>query len=174
MKRIFAISLVVLSLAIAGLAQVPNPDPAPGTSTSFTMNLTPVTLPGNKTTLTGVSSGIAFTVTPNFDVKELNLNSSGDSYYGFGANYRLPIISTALNNVSPNINFLAFQFYLNGTVGANYGPGATQSHWSETVGGGVDYYINNTWSFGGEADYAHLVGYNNKALILFIGPKLHF
>lgn len=168
--------LPCLLFAVTCLAQTaPPPDnPTPGTTTSFSMNLTPVTLPGNHTTLTGVSSGIAFTVTPKLDIKDLNLAGSGFQYYSAGFNYRLPMISEALNNASPNVNFLAFQPYVQATAGAVYAGGSSTSHWGFTAGGGVDYYVNNTWSFGGEADYAKFPGYNNNALILQFGPKLHF
>jgi hypothetical protein len=152
----------------------PSPNPTPGTETSFTMNLTPVTLPNNRTTLTGVASGIAFTITPSLDVKELNLASSNLQYYSGGFNYRLPMITKALNNVSPNVNFLALQFYAQATVGALYSNGGSTSHWGLTAGGGVDYYINNAWSFGGEADYFKFPTYKNNGLMLFVGPKLHF
>lgn len=168
--------LAVLLFAALSYAQSgpPSPDPTPGSTTSFAMNLTPVTLPGGHTTLAGISSGVAFTISPNFDVKNLNIAASNLQYYSAGFNYRLPVISKALNNVSPNINFLAFQPYVNATVGADYAYGQSSSHYALTAGGGVDYYLNNTWSFGAEADYAKFPGFNNNTVLIFFGPKWHF
>jgi hypothetical protein len=175
MKKAVASFAVLIALCSLSFAQVPNPDPAPGSNTTFSLNLTPVTLPGGHQSVTGVESGIALTITPSFDIKEMNLNNSSFGFYGGGFNYRLPVLSTALNNASPNINGLAFQFYLTGSVGAITAVGGpTGGHWGELVGGGADYFLNNAWSLGAEVQYARLPGYANNTYLVSIGPKIHF
>jgi len=177
------ILLVVLALCSLATAQTtvvvnpPSPDPVPGTTTSFSIPLSAVTLPGGHSSIMGMSTGIAFTITQSFDVKQSSILSGGMDFYGFGSNYRFPVISTALNNISPNTNFLAFQFYVDGAVGGVYST-APQSHWGFYAGGGVDYFLNNAWSLGGKIDWVHFPTDNlqtpNNSYMVIIGPKIHF
>ena len=137
--------LAVLVLSFASFAQTaPNPPvsttpPTPvDSSTSFTINLTPITLPGGHSSVAGIESGLSLKLTNNFDVRESNLTGQGLQFYGGGVNYHLPALSKLLNSASPNINGLLFDFYLTGTVGTVLTPTSPAGgHWGERVGGGI-------------------------------------
>ena len=180
MKKTLVIPFLAFALSLAAFAQTPAPPapaPAPSafSSTTFAINLTPVTLPGGKTSVTGTVNGAAVTITPNFDAKNFNLISTTFNYFSFGGNYRLPALSKWLNNVSPTINGLNVQFYLTGTVGAVKVLGGPQGgHWGETVGGGVNYAVNGALGLGAEAQYAKLPGYANNTWLVAFGPNFHF
>lgn len=177
--RTFALVSLVMAAALC-FAQAPAPvastppDPI-DTSTSFTINLTPITLPGGHTSVTGIESGMSLKLTQNLDLRESNLTGSGLQFYGGGANYHLPFLSKALNGVSPNVNGLLFDFYLTGTIGTVLTPTSPAGgHWGERIGGGVNYSLNNTWSLGAEIQYAKLPGYANNTYTVAIGPQIHF
>lgn len=170
---------LALSLAAFGQAAAPaapaTPAPVAAPTTNFTITLAPVTLPGGKASVAGTESGLALTVTPNFDIKEINLVSSGLEYFGGGFNYRLPVLSTALNNASANLNGLQFQFTLEGSVGTIRTPtGPPSGHWGALVGGSITYAINGTWNLGAEIQYAKLPGYANNTYTVAFGPNFHF
>lgn len=174
--------LAVLLFSFAALGQTPanppvasNPTTPVDSSTSFTVNLTPITLPGGHSSVAGIESGMTLKLTNNFDVRESNLTSTGLQFYGAGLNYHLPFLSTKLNNVSPNINGLLFDFYLTGTVGTVLTPTSPAGgHWGERVGGGFDYSLNGTWSLGAEVQYFKAPGYANNTYTVALGPKIHF
>jgi hypothetical protein len=174
--------IAVLLLSFACFAQTPpNPpvtSPPDGTidsSTSFTINLTPITLPGGHKSVTGIESGMSLKLTPNFDVRNSNLTGEGLQYFGGGLNYHMPFISKKLNGISPTINGLLFDFYLTGTVGIVTTPSSTAGgHWGERVGGGINYSINKTWTLGAEIQYAKLPGYLNNSYTVAVGPQIHF
>ena len=143
-------------------------------TTTFSINLTPIVLPGGKSSVAGMESGIALTVTPNFDLKEMNLNGSSFDFFGGGVNYRFPAISKFIGDHTL-LNGLNFQFYGTGTVGVvNVLNGPSGGHWGELVGGGVNYSINGVWSLGAELQYAKLPGYANNTYTVAIGPQIHF
>lgn len=180
LKTFAVVSLLLVATLCLGQAPAPAPvTPTPSqpvdTSTSFTINLTPITLPGGHTSVTGVESGMSLKLTPTFDIRESNLTGSGLQFYGAGANYHLPFLSKALNNASPNVNGLLFDFYLTGTIGTVLTPSSPAGgHWGERVGGGVNYSLNNTWSLGAEVQYAKFPGYSNNTYTVAVGPQVHF
>jgi hypothetical protein len=143
-------------------------------TTTFSINLTPLVLPGGKASVAGMESGVALTVTPNLDLRELNLTGSSFNFFGAGANYRFPAVSRFIGNHTL-LNGLDFQFYGTGTVGVvNALNGPAGGHWGEMVGGGVNYSINGVWSLGAELQYAKLPGYANNTYTVAIGPQIHF
>lgn len=176
----YAIALTVLAALAFGQAPVNPPvTPAPtdpvDTTTSFTVSLSPFTAPGGKSSVSGIESGMALKLTQNFDVREENITATGFQFYGAGVNYHLPALSKILNNASPNINGLQFDFYLTGALGASLTPsGPPGGHWAERVGGGFNYSLNKTWSLGTEIQYLKAPGYQNNAYTLLVGPIIHF
>ena len=177
LKPLFiSLALICASFCFAQNPPVTPPPSAPvDSSTSFTINLTPITLPGGKTSVAGIESGLSLKLTQNFDVRESNLTGTGLQYYGAGANYHLPFLSKALNNVSPNINGLLFDFYVTGTVGSVLTPNAPAGgHWGERVGGGFNYSLNQTWALGAEIQYAKFPGYANNTYTVAVGPQIRF
>lgn len=166
MKRfIFAIPLLLL-LAMPSFAQV----------NTFALTASPITLPNNKTTLVGTIAGVSLTVTNNFDLRQDNiLVPAGDfaGYFG-GFNYRLPVFSTKLNNISPTLSGERFQFYITASAGTGTTPSG--NHVSFLAGGGVNYDLTGSgrWTMGVEVRYAKLPGYANNTAIVSLGPSLHF
>ena len=152
--------------------------------TAFTSTLQPITLPGGRTTVMGTDAGMALTITPNFDLREENIlaPSNGAAIFLGGFNYRLPILSGALNNASPTLNGWRFQFYVTASAGVNrltslaVSPSSTSTHFALLAGGGVNYALTATgnWTFGAEVRYAKLPGMANNTAVVSVGPSFHF
>ena len=122
-----------------------------------------------------MESGLSLKLTNNFDIRESNLTGAGLQFYGAGANYHLPALSKLLNNASPTLNGLLFDFYLTGTVGTVLTPTSPAGgHWGERVGGGFNYALSNTWSLGAEVQYFKAPGYSNNTYTVALGPQIHF
>jgi hypothetical protein len=183
----FTLAFLSLALSLASFAQTapaaptaPAPiataaAPSAFPSTTFSVNLSPITLPGGKSSVTGTMNGASISVTPNVDVENLNIISTSFNYFAGGAKYFLPSLSKALNNASPTLNGFNFQFYLTGTVGAVKVLGGPQGgHWGETVGGGINYAFSGNIGLGVEVQYAKLPGYANNTWLAAFGPNFHF
>lgn len=154
---------------------------ASGQSQTFSLTGQPIALPGGGQTVAGTLAGFTFTPTPNFDLKNTNLVANSGNFVGLygGFNYRLPILSTKLNNISPNINGMRFQFYITGSAGIDRvtdAAGNVRQHYSFLAGGGINYDLTNsgTWTLGGEVQYAKLPGLANNTAIVSFGPAWHF
>jgi hypothetical protein len=84
-----------------------------------------------------------FTITPNFDLGNVDVIAPGQNfqYYAARVNYRLPWLSKKLNNLSPTLNGYRFQFGLTASTGMDRitGPGDTKQHYGFTGGGFVNY-----------------------------------
>lgn len=177
--RTAVLSLCLLCLSFFAFGQnapvASNPTTPVDASTSFTIGLTPITLPGGHTSVAGIESGMSLKLTKNFDVRETNLAGAGLQFYGGGFNYHLPFLSAKLNNASPSLNGLLFDFYLTGAVGSVLTPNSPAGgHWGERIGGGMDYSLNGTWSLGAEIQYAKFPGYANNTYTVALGPRVHF
>jgi len=92
--------LVLLLLSVPAFAQ----------TNTFSLSLSPLSLPSGKSTVIGTETGTTFTPTPNFDFKNENILAGGFEYFGGGFNYRFPVLSTKLDRISPNLNGNLFQF----------------------------------------------------------------
>jgi hypothetical protein len=163
--------IALFALAVCAFGQTSAP-----TVSSFTLALSPISLPGNHQTVAGTEAGLSLGVTQNLDVIDQNIVAPGDNfqYFGGGVQYRLPVLSTKLNNASPNLNGLKFQFGLKASVGVDRLTAINAQHWAFTAGGFVNYSINNTWAFGGQVEYGHFSGFNQRAVLVSVGPQLHF
>lgn len=153
---------------------------APPASQPFSLTSQAIALPGGGQTVAATLAGITFTPTQNFDLKQTNL-VSGQNFQGFygGFNYRLPVLSTKLNNVSPTVNGYRFQFYITGSAGVDRvtdPAGNVRQHYSFLAGGGVNYDVtqSGSWTLGGEVQYAKLPGLANNTAIVSFGPAYHF
>ena len=166
MKYVAALLLALSSLAF-------------GQTQTFSLSLSPISLPGNKQTVVGTDSGFTFSPTAKLDLREDNILAPGQNFQGFfgGFNYRLPILQTKLNNASPNVNFLRFQFYLTASAGIDRITLAeTRQHYAFLAGGGLLYDLtgSGTWTLGAEVRYAKFPGLSNSTAVVAAGPALHF
>lgn len=176
-KLLFALGLVALC-AMSAFGQAPQLQP-------FSLTSTAMALPGGKSTVAATDQGFSFTPTPNFDLRydtfiapNPNSSSTFTAFFG-GFNYRLPILSTKVNNVSPTINGFRFQFYITGSAGVDRvtdSSGVTKQHYSFLGGGGVNYDLTQSgkWTLGVEAEYAKLPGLVNNTAVVKFGPAIHF
>lgn len=173
-------SLLIFALIFFTLparAQTPAPAPAPAT---FSLTASAIALPGGGQTVAGADAGMTFTPTPNFDLRYDTLMAPASNFSGFygGFNYRLPVLSTKLNNASPNLNGMRFQFYLTASAGVDRisATGPTREHYSFLAGGGVNYDLTSSgsWTFGVEVRYAKLPGIANNTAIVAFNPTWHF
>jgi hypothetical protein len=172
MKNLIAIAFVLSILIMAMPASAQN---------TFSLTAQPIALPGGGQTVAAGITGMTFTPTPNFDLRQDTLLTTAGNLQGFfgGINYRLPILSTKLNNVSPQLNGLRFQFYLTGSVGVDRVDnkvGPVKQHYAFLGGGGFNYDFTGSgrWTFGAEVRYARLPGFANNTGIISAGPTLHW
>lgn len=171
MKRIIVLALAVLAVSLTAWGQ----------TQTFSLTAQPIALPGGGQTFMGTLAGISFSPTPNFSLRNTNLVANSGNFTSFfgGMEYRLPILSTKLNNVSPNLNGMRFQFYLTGSAGIDRvvdAAGNVRQHYSFLGGGGVRYDLTNSgsWTLGGEVQWAKLPGLANNTAIVSFGPAWHF
>lgn len=170
----FAFFVMVAAVTAQTPGPVPSPTPAPFQDTSVSFNLTPLTLPGNKTSVAGAETDIMVNFTPNNAFGETNLINSEFTFAGGRYNRTFPSIATWLNNHSKSINWTQFQFGATGSLGVVYVGGGTPTHWGETAGGFVNYAINGTWGLGVDAEWANLPGYQHNTWKFAFSPSLHF
>lgn len=166
------ITLLLIFVAACAFGQTA---PAPGVNT-FSFALSPISLPGANQTVAGTEAGMTLNVTNNLALVDQNILAPGDSFqfFGGGAQYTFPTLSTKLNNISPNLNGLAFQFGLKATAGVDRLTAINAQHWGFTAGGFVNYELSGTWAFGGEVLYGHFPGFNQRAVLVSVGPSIHF
>jgi hypothetical protein len=146
------------------------------TSSTFSLNASPIALPGGKGTAAGVLAGGTLNITSNFALRQSSFISTGGwtGYFG-GVQYAIPSLAKALNNLSSNINGLVFQPYVTASMGVGQIAGA--SHYSFMAGGGLNYdpagntkFVVNLF----EVQYAKLPGLANNTVIVSAGPQLRF
>lgn len=181
MKKILIAFFLLLCCATLASAQT-----APPLATNtFSMTGQPVALPAGGSTVAGSISGLTFSPTPNFDLREDNLvvatpAAQGTSLGFFGGfNYRVLDLSKYLNNVSPNLNGYRFNFYVTASAGVDRitdAAGNTRQHYAFLGGGGISYDLNQSgsWQMGVEIRYAKLPGIANNTAIVSLGPSFHF
>lgn len=170
MRSLFAFAALCL-FAVSALGQTQQPG-----LNSFSLALSPISLPGAHQTVAGTEAGMTLNITNSLALVDQNIIAPGDNFqfYGGGAQYTFKALSTKLNNASPNLNGLAFQFGLKATAGVDRLTAINAQHWGFTAGGFVNYAINGTWAFGGEVLYGHFPGFNQRAVLVSVGPQIHF
>lgn len=163
--------LAVLLLAVGAFAQTAA---APVFSTtSVSMSLTPLSLPGIQgTTLSGAETDVMWNPTPNNAFGETNLISSPGSLIGGRYNRVFPQFSKWFDNLSPNLNGYQLQFGVTTSLGVVKGGGF--SHWGERAGAFLNYGINNTWGIGVEVQANNLPGITHWRPSFVFGPNFHF
>jgi hypothetical protein len=175
--KTLALAFLCLAASLAGFAQTAAPA-APASAfptTTFSVSLTPISLPGGRTSVMGTENGVALAITPKFTAQNFNIVSTTFNYFALGGKYFIPSLSKALNNASPTLKGFNFQFYLTANVGAvKVLGGPPAGHWGETVGGGINYALNGSVGLGVEAQYAKLPGYGNNTYLVAFGPNFHF
>lgn len=172
MKKVLTLAVFLL-FALAGFAQtVP--------TQTFNLTLSPISLPGGKQTVAGTEAGAMITVTPNLDLGNVDVLAPGNNFQYFAGrvNYRIPWLSNKLQNISPTLNGLRFQFGVTASVGVDRitGPGDPTQHYGFTGGGFVNYSIDSGghYSLGLEAQYAKFPGLNNNTFTVSLDPAIHF
>ena len=174
------VAVVAAWLAVAGMAVAQTSSPNVQT---FSLTSSAVSLPGGKSTVMANDTGATFSITSNFQLRSDNIVTPASSsvlqgaYFG-GFNYFLPVFSTKLNNMSPNLNGARFHFYVTGSFGVDRVSSGSdvKQHYAALAGGGVYYDLTNSgsWTLGVEGRYAKLPGYANSTAIVSFGPSFHF
>ncbi len=169
---------VLMAVGLAG-GQTPTPAPTAFSDTTISFNLTPITLPGAGSSVAGAETDITLNLTTNNQLAETNLIGGNYAFIGGRFNRVIPQISKALNNASANLNGLAFQFGVTGSLGVVKSPstlvlGGTQSHWGQRAGVFVNYAINGTWGLGFESQWCNLPGFVHTSYSIAFGPNFHF
>ena len=173
--KCFALFAVLL-LSVAAVAQSAS-QPSAFPTTTFNFNLTPVTLPGAKTSVAGAETDVKMKITTNFALGETNLISGNYSFIGERSDYVIPQFSKWLQNISPTLNGYQFQLGVTQSLGVVRTPialGQNQSHWGERAGMFLNYAVNNNVGLGLEAQWTNLPGYQHSTYSLAFGPNFHF
>jgi hypothetical protein len=179
MRRFTYVSIllsVMLSLALGANAQSSTAQSAFPTTT-YNFNLTPITLPGAKTSVAGAETDVKLKVTNNFALGETTLISGNYSFIGGRGDYVIQSFSKWLQNVSPTLNGYQFQLGLTGSAGVVRTPlakGANESHWGERAGMFLNYAVSNNVGLGVEAQWTNLPGYAHSTYSIAFGPNFHF
>lgn len=174
MKHLFAL-LAVSTLSLAAVAQTPQPSAFP--STTYNFNLTPITLPGAKTSVAGAETDVKIGITTNFQVGETTLIAPEYSFIGGRFDYTIPQFSKWLQNISPQLNGYQFQLGVTASAGVVRSPvalGVSQSHWGERAGMFLNYAISGNTGLGLEAQWCNLPGFQHTTYSLAFGPNFHF
>lgn len=172
MKSIIA----VLFLSLAAFAQSAT-QPSAFPSTTYNFNLTPITLPGAKTSVAGAETDVKLKITQNFALGESNLISGDYSFIGERSDYVIPAFSKWLQNVSPTLNGYQFQLGVTqslGVVRTPIGVGQQASHWGERAGAFLNYAVSGNVGLGVEAQWTNLPGYAHSTYSIAFGPNFHF
>jgi hypothetical protein len=174
MKNAIAVAVAFLALSLAGLAQT---QPSAFPTTTYNFNLTPISLPGAKTSVAGAESDIKLKITTNLALGETNIISGNYSFIGERADYVIPQFSKWLQNVSPTLNGYQFQLGLTQSLGVTRTPqslGASASHWGERAGVFLNYAVSNNVGLGAEAQWCNFPGYAHSTYSVAFGPNFHF
>jgi hypothetical protein len=150
------------------------PSAFPETTVSF--GLSPITLPGAKTSVAGAETDVFIKITPNFAIGETTLVSADYTFVGGRGNYVIPQFSTWLNNHSPGLNGYQFQLGITGSLGVSrgqLGPNGI-SHWGERAGMFLNYSFNGTTGLGIESQWCNFPGYAHSTYSIAFGPNFHF
>ncbi len=179
-SSLFAVATVSM-LAVAVFAQTPAPAPAPQPSafpsTSYNFNLSPITLPGAKTSLDGAEADMKIGLTQNFAVGETSLIGGDYTFVGGRGDYIIPQFSKWLQNISPTLNGYQFQLGLTASAGVirtPVAPGVSQSHWGERAGMFLNYAVSGSTGLGIEAQWCNFPGYAHTTYSIAFGPNFHF
>jgi hypothetical protein len=178
MKKFSPIAALILFGSLA-FAQTPAPTPAPSAfpSATYNFNLTPVTLPGAKTSVSGAEADVKIGITTNFQVGETSLIGAEYTFIGARGDYVIPSFSKWLQNISPTLNGYQFQLGVTASAGVVRTPialGVSQSHWGQRAGMFLNYAVSGNTGLGVEAQWCNLPGYAHSTYSLAFGPNFHF
>ena len=144
---------------------------------TFSMNLSPISLPGNHQTVAGTAAGADLTFTPNLDLGSFNIVAPGQNFQYFAGhvNYRLPKLANFINNKT-NWNALRLQFGVTASLGVDRITNVSAQHFGATGGGFVNYSLDSGghYSLGAEIQYAKFPGLANNTFIVSLDPAIHF
>ena len=175
MKKL-AFALLILS-ATLGLAQN-----APIPTQTFAFTDSAIDLPGAKGTFVGNDAGVTFSPTPNFDLAEHNIISSDAklSAYMGGVNYRFPVLSLKLNNMTPEVSGFRMLFGLSAAAGIDRvkdPAGNVAQHYAFLAKATFSYALSasGSWQLGANVGMARFPGYaKGWTPVLEVGPQWHF
>jgi hypothetical protein len=171
-----ALAALCLALSVCAIAQTPAPAPSAFQDTTVSFNLTPISLPGAKSTIGGAETDVLLPVSTNNVFGETTIVDSGYEFFGGRYNRKIPAFSKWLNNVSPVLNGYQFELSLTASVGVVDLPGAVpaQHHWGERAGFNLNYSVNGTVGLALEAQWNNFPGYAHNAPSVAFGPNFHF
>lgn len=168
--------VMILAVSMCAVAQTA-PQPSAFPSTTYNFNLTPITLPGARTSVAGAETDVKLKITDNFALGETTLISGDYSFIGGRGDYVIKPFSKWLQSVSPTLNGYQFQLGLTGSVGVVRTPisdGHNQSHWGERSGMFLNYAVSSNVGLGVEAQWTNLPGYAHSTYSVAFGPNFHF
>jgi len=165
---------VILFVSLIPFLWAQNP---PAVST-YNFTLTPVSVPGLGQTVAGTEAIVGIGITQNIIVGEDTILAPGNSlqYFSGRAIWNAAKLETILNNLSPSLNGLHFQFQPTASAGVVRITNPASQHIGLTAGGIINYSFGDsgTWALGIKVEYAKFPGLKSNTWIASFGPSLHF
>lgn len=165
----------ILALSLAAVAQTPEPIPSAFPSTTVTFNLSPITLPGLKSTIAGAETDILISPSNSLSVGETTVTGASMLFVGGRAQYVIKPVSQFIQTHSPNLNGYQFQFGVTSSLGVVKPVDiAGTAHWGERAGVFLNYAINGQWGMGLDTEWGNFPGVQHNTWTLAFGPSFHF
>lgn len=170
MKNVLALLAVFLAIPLAAQVTATTPQGA-FLSTTYNFSLTPVTLPGTGTTLSGVENDMLINFTPNNSIGETSLISTSP-FIGGRYDRAIPQVAKWLQNQTA-LSGYNFQFYLTGSLGVVK---ADRNHYGERAGLGLRWAPSGTTNFSVafEAQANNLPGISHWVPSFTVSPQFRF
>lgn len=157
--------LIVLALCSLATAQT-------GNDIVVAFGLTPVTLPGIGSSVTGAESDTLLPFTTYNWIGLTTITSTSYTYLAPRYTRIVPQIGTFLNNHSQTLDFSGSDVGITMSAGLVSVNGKT--HWGESAGISWLQNINNTWGMNFNAEWFNPVGYEHNTYKVSVGPTLKF
>jgi len=170
MKKILTL-LILLSSAFCFSQTAASTFP----ETTVSLSLSPISLPGNKSTLAGAETDVLINPSNTFALGPTSILGSSMVFTGGRVNVVIKPISTYIQNHSPNLNGYQFQFGVTSSVGVVKPVGSVGNvHWGERAGVFVNYAINGNWGTAVDVQWGNFTGVQSNTWTLAFGPNFHF
>ena len=171
MNRTFSLIVFSLLLCAVSFAQTTPPPVSAFADTTYSFGLTPITLPGGKTTLAGMENDVMINFTPNNAFGETTLISTSP-FIGGRYDRTIPSVAKWIQNHTALTGY-NYQFYLTGSLGVVK---ADTSHWGERAGAGLRWAPSGVTNFSVafEVQANNLPGISHWVPSFAVSPQVRF
>lgn len=174
MKKLIGICLILLSTMM--FAQTtPTASTGAFPSTMVTVNLAPMALPGNGSTVAGAETDLLMSPSNSFAFGPSTIVSPSMVFLGGKANYYIKPLSTWIQNNSPNWNGYQWQVGPTVSFGTVKPVGVVgNGHYAERAGIVINYAINGSWGTALDLEWGNFVGVKRNTWTISLPVNFHF